>query len=115
MIDTGASLSAIDRDVAKSLELPTHGAARWYAVTDTASNHPTAPLRRAALQLAGDARLWELDLIEVPNLRHAVGGLTVVALLGWNFLDQCTLTCDGPSGTFTLELPRPIGAAHRRR
>jgi len=28
-----------------------------------------------------------------------------LGLLGWDFLDQCRLTIDGPSRTFSLELP----------
>lgn len=105
VLDTGASLSAVDREVALTLGLPTHGAARWSAVTDTGEPHPVAPLRRAAVCLSDDPRLWELDLIEIPKLRQAVPGKPVVALLGWNFLDQCVLTCDGPARTFELQLP----------
>ncbi|MEN0064103.1 MAG: aspartyl protease family protein [Myxococcota bacterium] len=106
ILDTGASLSAVDQEVAHTLGLPSHGAARWSAVTDTGEPHPVAPLRRAAVRLSDDSRLWELDLIEIPRLRQAVPGKPVVALLGWNFLDQCVLLCDGPARTFTLELPR---------
>lgn len=108
VIDTGASMSAVDRDVALRLGLPSHGAAEWVAVSD-GSPHPLAPLRRAALRIEPDTRLWELDLIEVPNLVHAVGGFQVLVLLGWDFLDQCVLVCDGPSGTFSLTLPPVFG------
>lgn len=104
LVDTGASMSAVDRDVARGLSLPSHGAAVWRAVTDLGESH-TAPLRRGFLQLGEDARHWELDLIEAANLRHRVEGYQVVALIGWDFLDQCRLTVDGPSRTFSLELP----------
>lgn len=104
VLDTGASMSAVDGELARRLGLPTHGAAEWVAVTDTASR-PVSPLRRAVLRIGEDGRLWELDLIEVPNLVHAVGGFHVLALLGWDFLDQCVLVCDGPAGTFSLTLP----------
>lgn len=115
VLDTGASLSAIDRKVARRLELPSHGAATWSAISDLGTTHPTAPLRTATLRLADDPRLWELDLLEVPGLGQAVEGAAVVALIGWNFLDQCVLLCDGPSRTFTLALPDPVGSARRRR
>lgn len=115
VLDTGASLSAIDRRVALDLGLPSPGAAEWHAVTDTGAARAMAPLRRAAVQMMGDSQLFELDLIEVPSLQHAVRGSTVVALLGWNFLDRCRLVCDGPAGTFVLELPDRLGPAHRRR
>ena len=111
ILDTGATLSAVDREVAQTLGLPSHGAARWSAVTDTGEPHPVAPLRRAAVCLSDDPRLWELDLIEVPKLREAVPGKPVVALLGWNFLDQCVLECDGPARTFTLKLPNVASLA----
>jgi hypothetical protein len=104
LVDTGASLSAVDRELALALKLPSHGAAEWRAVT---RDHPeVAPLRLGRLQLGDDPRLFELDLIEVPNLRHRIRGYQLVALLGWDFLDQCKLTIDGPGGTFVLELPR---------
>ena len=43
--------------------------------------------------------------MEVPNLRRAIEGFEVLALLGWDFLDPCLLTCDGPTGMFSLTLP----------
>jgi hypothetical protein len=104
LIDTGASMSAVDRELAEQLELRTHGAAVWHAVSETPD--AMAPLCRVRLQLGEDRRLWELDLLAVPNLRHHVQGYTLVALLGWDFLDQCKLEIDGPSRTFQLELPR---------
>jgi hypothetical protein len=104
LVDTGAGMSAVDQGIALDLGLPSHRAAEWRAVTrDTPE---LAPLRQATLQIAADPRHWELELIEVPNLRHHVRGYQLVALLGWDFLDQCRVAVDGPGGTFTLELPR---------
>jgi hypothetical protein len=104
IVDTGASMSAVDRDVARALGLPTHGAAQWHAVTDSDRPH-TSALRRAFLSLGEDPRHWQLDLVEVANLKHRVEGYQVVALLGWDFLDQCRLEVDGPARTFSLTLP----------
>ncbi|MEZ4237889.1 MAG: hypothetical protein R3F59_17420 [Myxococcota bacterium] len=104
LVDTGASMSAVDRDIARTLRLPTHGAARWQPIGG--DPHEVAALRRARLELLPDPRHWELDLIEVADLSSRVSGYVLVALLGWDFLDQCTITIDGPSRTFRLELPR---------
>ena len=114
VLDTGASLSAIDRQLALALDLPSEGAARWLAISDTGSES-VAPVRTAVVGLGDDTRLWELQLLEIPKLGHAVEGSRVVLLLGWNFLDQCTLVTDGPAGMFSLTLPGQVGAAHRRR
>lgn len=114
MLDTGASMSAVDRGVAAELGLPTHGAASWFAVTSS-EERPTSPLRRAQLRVGDDNRWWELELIEVPSLDDAVQGFNAVALLGWDFLRLCRLTVDGPAGTFCLELPVVRSSGRRRR
>jgi hypothetical protein len=106
LVDTGASLSAVDRTVAQALELPSHRAAEWRAIGGGDNLPHFAPLRRATVGLPGDRRLWELDLVEIANLEHTVQGFRVVALLGWDFLEGCKLVLDGPARTFSLELPR---------
>lgn len=104
VLDTGASMSALDRSVAAELALESPGVADFLALAAGEARH-LAPQRRARVRIADDPRLWELDLVELPNLRHAVEGYEVLALLGWDFLDQCLLTCDGPTGMFSLTLP----------
>ncbi|MFT4621511.1 MAG: hypothetical protein ACI8PZ_000163 [Myxococcota bacterium] len=112
VIDTGASMSAIDKTAAATLALPTFGAASWYAVTG--GDRPIAPLRRAQIRLGDVPVFWELDLIEVPDLNEAVAGYRALILLGWDFLQDCVVGLDGPSGTWTLQLP-PVPQAQRRR
>jgi hypothetical protein len=104
VLDTGASMSALDRSIAAELALESFGVADFHALAAGEARH-VAPQRRARVRIADDPRLWELDLVELPNLRHAVEGYEVLALLGWDFLDQCLLTCDGPTGMFSLTLP----------
>ena len=101
---TSSGMSAVDREVARSLELPTHGAAEWRSISER-DKTAVAALRRCRLRLGEDPREWELDLIEVPGLEHHVGGFRLLGLLGWDYLDQCRLSIDGPSRTFSLELP----------
>ncbi|MEQ1503305.1 MAG: aspartyl protease family protein [Myxococcota bacterium] len=103
LIDTGATMSGVDRDVARELGLETHGAAEWRAV---GGNPAVAALRVGRLALGEDPRQWELDLIELAGLRSQIAGYTLIALLGWDFLDQCRVDLDGPARTFRLELPR---------
>lgn len=105
LLDTGASASAVDRELAARLDLPSHRAAEWHAIGDGANGRNFAPLRRARLAIADDPRLWDIELVDVANLGHAVEGFHVIALLGWDFLDHCRLVLDGPARTFSLELP----------
>jgi hypothetical protein len=115
IIDTGASMSAVDRSTARSLGLPTHGAATWFAVSSTNPGaREAAPLRRGQLRLGDDPRFWELDLIEVPGLHDQVQGFRAIALLGWDFLQNAQLQIDGPAGTWSLGLP-PLQTRRRRR
>ena len=113
ILDTGASMSCVDQTAARDLQLDTPGAATWFAVSE-AGGRAASALRRGQLQLHGDARLWELDLIEVPGLHDRVHGFRAVALLGWDFLQTCQLHIDGPAGTWALGLP-PVRRATRRR
>jgi len=115
LLDTGASRSAIDRIIARELELPSPGAASWFAISQTAEAPDLAPLRRGVVRVHGAPNGWVLDLIEVPRLSDALDGYEIIALLGWDVLDQCRLTTDGPGGAFTLEIPPSPRAARRRR
>jgi hypothetical protein len=114
VLDTGASVSVIDRDLARYLALASPGAVDWAGV-NALGMRSTAALRTAHVQIAGDPRLFALDMVEVPGIRDTVPGLDVLGLLGWDFLGACTLVCDGPQGTFTLQLPPPIRSGRRRR
>jgi hypothetical protein len=113
VIDTGASMSAIDKGAAAELSLPTFGAASWFAVTG--GDRPMAPLRRAQVRLGEGAIFWELDLLEVDGLDEAISGYRAILLLGWDFLRNCQLTVDGPAGTWSLQLPHVAVAARRVR
>jgi hypothetical protein len=113
ILDTGASCSAIDRAVALQLALPSHGAASWQAVTATAER-PISPTRRANLGIIGTSYGRQLDFIEVPALTERISGYPLLVLLGWDFLERCRLNCDGPSGTFVLEVPGPPKRPRRR-
>ncbi|MCB9674213.1 MAG: hypothetical protein H6737_03800 [Alphaproteobacteria bacterium] len=114
VLDTGASMSVIDRDLARELKLESPGAAEWAGVTES-GERSLAALRRTRFGIAGDTRLFELDLLEAGGVRRSVAGLDVLVLLGWDFLGACRLVCDGPAGAFELQLPPAPRGAHRRR
>lgn len=112
VLDTGASISVIDRDLARQLGLPSPGAAEWSGV-DERGGRSTSALRRVRMELVGDKRLFEIDMAEAPGLKGSVPGLPLVCLIGWDFLDACRLVCDGPAGAFELTLPAPVRARRR--
>ena len=114
VLDTGASMSVVDRTLARSLALPSPGAAEWAGVNATGQRSLSA-LRTVELGFAGDGRLFSVDMIEVDGIRDAVPGLAVLCLLGWDFLETCQLLCDGPAGAFELTLPPPVRSSGRRR
>lgn len=104
LVDTGASMSAVDRDIARELKLASPGAVTWRAINQATDE--ITPLRAAHLVIADDPREWDVHLIEIPNLQDRIAGYRLVAVLGLDFLDRCKLAIDGPARTFTLELPR---------
>lgn len=105
LIDTGASMSAVDKGLAAQLALPSTQYATWKAVTEVEGEH-ASPLRDGGVQLWGDRRIFPLRFIEMPGLADRLEGYTVGVLLGWDFLQTCKLVIDGPAGSFSLELPR---------
>jgi predicted aspartyl protease len=114
LLDTGASLSVIDKALARKLELPSPGAMEWAGV-NAHGERSVAALRTTHIRVAGHRQLFTLDMVEVPGIRETVPGLNVLMLLGWDFLGACTLVCNGPSGMFELTLPPPVRTPRRRR
>lgn len=114
VLDTGASISVVDQALARRLGLPSPGAAEWAGV-NAVGQRSQAALRTVHLGFAGDERLFAVDMIEVPGIREAVPGLSVLCLIGWDFLETCQLLCDGPAGAFELTLPPPVRSSGRRR
>ncbi|MCA9572051.1 MAG: retroviral-like aspartic protease family protein [Myxococcales bacterium] len=112
LLDTGASMSVVDRELARGL--PSPGAAEWAGV-NADGGRSLAALRTVHVEIVGDGRIFALDMIEVPGIRAKVPGLDVLCLLGWDFLETCRLVCDGPAGAFELTLPPPVRAQRRRR
>lgn len=114
ILDTGASKSAVDREVAARLQLTSPGVASWQAVTDR-GERAMSPLRRGTLALTGTVFSQQLDFVEVPGLAAKVQGYPLLVLLGWDMLTNCRLQLDGPAGTFKLQIPVATGRRRARR
>jgi predicted aspartyl protease len=96
LIDTGASSTCIDDGVAQQLQLSAID-----VVNMTSASHASTPqnIYPVQIEVVGGIR------IDVPR---AVGANLVpqnlVALIGRDFLQQCTLFYNGPNGAITLAL-----------
>jgi hypothetical protein len=106
LLDTGASASGIDCTVARSTNLPNVGASSWHGVTDSGERQSSA-IRVGDIRVGDHPWLWELRMIELPHLGTSLEGAPIAVLLGWDFLERCKLTTDGPGGMFSLEMPAP--------
>lgn len=94
MIDTGASITAVDQELAQKLGLVQTGAAPIAGVTGVQNQ----PIYAANLALANPSVAldpWKMigSPLNIQNFQ---------VLLGRDFLEQLTLVYDGSSGNFTL-------------
>ena len=103
LIDTGAAVSGLDRDVARGLGLAARGAVAIVSVTGHAEH---APRFEADLSLwfegDGPPRLARIPL-QLVGLAPAPGG-RYQGILGRDFLEGMELSYLGPEGRFELTL-----------
>jgi hypothetical protein len=99
LIDTGASLSAIDPFVIQKLSLTPTGSTLIHSASSGATPHPCnlydiclAFLRPQVTIISVTMPVFECDL--------ASQGFH--ALVGRDVLERCLLVCNGPEATFTL-------------
>jgi hypothetical protein len=93
LIDTGASITAVDEDVVASLGIQPIGQMKL----STPSRSMPAWLYAARLTCAGMAVLEVLDIVGCSLQPQGF-----IALLGRNFLRSVVLVYDGPAGVFTI-------------
>ncbi|MBI5489543.1 MAG: retropepsin-like domain-containing protein [Deltaproteobacteria bacterium] len=98
LIDTGASMTCISPEVTKALGLQT------IAVVDchTPAGEVKRPVKAVEFEFPGSQiRVTTAQVIEVE-----LAAPGIVMLVGRDLLAHAALTYDGPTGTWTLELPR---------
>jgi len=97
LIDTGASSTCIDEDVANTLSLPVVGRARMASATEPDSIRNQYPVQ---IEFVG----WGVK----GGANRAIGAnlkpQNLVALIGRDLLNKCLLVYNGPSGSFSLAL-----------
>ena len=97
LVDTGASTTCIDDSVARQMGLPVID-----IVAMTSASHPSTQqnVYPIVMQIAGST-----ITVEVPN---AVGANLmsqgIIALIGRDFLEHCTLHYNGITGAITLSI-----------
>lgn len=96
LIDTGASSTCIDDATAQQLQLPVVDVVNMTSASHASTQQNIYPV---LIEVAGGIR------INVPRAMGAnLAPQGLVALIGRDFLQHCTLFYNGPSGLITLAL-----------
>jgi hypothetical protein len=113
LLDTGASGMMIDEALAIKLGLPVQGEEEVHGA------HGYGALRKYIAKLvlpvvdsSGSAFAFGIpaECSGMPNLaeRYATKGMTVVGILGRNFLQFCALSIDGSSGQIAVQIDQAV-------
>jgi hypothetical protein len=96
-VDTGASASAIDDNIVRQLGLIQTGRSRVHT--------PAGYVERDQFDVtvffgsqAGEVKSFTIGVISTDLASEGFA-----AILGWDILIQCVLTCDGPASSFRLD------------
>jgi hypothetical protein len=100
LIDTGADRTAVEWSAIDDVGALPSGTYRAQGVTSEAITLPAYPLRIEF----GDG-LGSVELERVAGTPH-LKSQGLLALIGRDVLEQGTLSYDGPSGAYTLAMPR---------
>ena len=96
LIDTGASTTCVDEDVARQLALPTVDVARM----SSASGQSEQSVHPVQLDVAHS----DLIIESAKSIAADLDDQGLVALVGRDMLSQCTLHYNGLTGDFTLSM-----------
>jgi hypothetical protein len=100
LIDTGASISALDLEIVRSLGLEQRGETSIHTPS-TGTDHEKKPTFDAMI-IVGETTGFPLH-VTVPVIGCELATQGFSALIGRNVLRRCRFTYDGPSDSFTLE------------
>ena len=94
LIDTGASGSVLDRSMIAQLGLISKGTTSIHTPS-TGSAYETREIFDASVILGPDAP--RPLVLTVAFIESDLASEGFLALIGWDVLEHCILTCDGPS------------------
>ena len=97
LIDTGASSSCIDSEIARQMMLPVVNVVNVASASHASTQQNVYPIQIEVVGLPIS--------IETPNaIGAALGAQGLIALIGRDVLQHCTLFYNGISGSFTLSI-----------
>lgn len=97
LIDTGASSTCIDSNVAQQLQLPVVNVVNVASASHTSTKQNVYPIQIEVVGLPIS--------IEAPNaIGAALNSQGLIALIGRDVLQHCTLFYNGITGSFTLSV-----------
>jgi hypothetical protein len=99
IVDTGASQTFLDRSVVNFLRLRPHGRAPLSSTTTRKMGEFTE-LFPAEIRIFNET--GDVMKKEVMAGVFSMSGPDITVLIGWDILQYCALTCDGPNRLFTL-------------
>ncbi len=97
VVDTGASVTCIDNSFAKNLNLPIVDVVQMTSASHESTQQNVYPIQ---LQIVGSP-----IRIEIPHAMGAnLAAQGLVALIGRDYLQHCTLHYNGVTGAITLAI-----------
>jgi hypothetical protein len=97
LVDTGASASAIDSNIVRQLGLNQTGR----SLVHTPAGYVERDQFDASVffgSQAGDVKSFTIGVVSTDLASEGFA-----AIIGWDILIRCVLTCDGPAGSFRLD------------
>jgi predicted aspartyl protease len=97
LIDTGACVTCVDEDLAQQLQLPAIDVVQMSSASHAATQQNVYPIE---FEIVGAA-----IRINVPRaIGASLASQGIIALIGRDFLQHCTLFYNGVTGAITLSL-----------